>query len=284
MKIGYFLSCEQYAPAQLVEQAVAAERSGFDALWISDQSHPWNDEQGQSSFVWAVIGAISQVCRLPITTAVTRPTVRIHPAVIAQAAATASVLLDGRFRLGLGTGEGLDEPRTGRSWPSAEFRLGMLEESISVIRELWSGEYVTRYGQHFAVENARIHTLPAEPVAIYISGVGPKSVELAGRLGDGFICTKADPAMVAAFRISGGGSKIVQGGYKVPWDVDLDSVDLTAHLGPFLAYVDAGYDEVYIAQIGGAHEKACGQSSFEFYSEQVLPRMRELAGESQSSR
>src|SRR5688572_32294091 len=104
MKIGYFLSCEEYTPAQLVEQAVAAERAGFEALWISDHFHPWNDEQGQSPFVWSVIGAISQATTLPVTTAVTCPTVRIHPAVIAQAAATASVMLEGRFVLGVGTG------------------------------------------------------------------------------------------------------------------------------------------------------------------------------------
>jgi G6PDH family F420-dependent oxidoreductase len=104
VKIGYFLSSEEYTPSELLEQARLAEEAGFDGLWISDHFHPWNDEQGQSGFVWSVIGAISRVCELPVTTAVTCPTVRIHPAVIAQAAATSAVLLDGRFRLGVGTG------------------------------------------------------------------------------------------------------------------------------------------------------------------------------------
>src|SRR5688500_11061973 len=109
MRFGYFLSCEEFNPQQLVEQARLAEQAGFDALWISDHYHPWNDTQGQSPFVWSMIGAISQACSLPLTTAVTCPTVRIHPAVIAQAAATSAVLLDGKFILGIGSGEALNE-------------------------------------------------------------------------------------------------------------------------------------------------------------------------------
>src|SRR5688500_11855057 len=109
MRFGYFLSCEEFTPQQLVEQARLAEEAGFDALWISDHYHPWNDNQGQSPFVWSMIGAISQVCSLPVTTAVTCPTVRVHPAVIAQAAATSAVLLDGKFILGIGSGEALNE-------------------------------------------------------------------------------------------------------------------------------------------------------------------------------
>src|SRR5213083_90284 len=122
-RYGYFLSSEEFAPAQLLEQARAAEQAGFESLWISDYFHPWNDEQGQSAFVWSVIGALSQVTSLPITTAVTCPTVRIHPAIIAQAAATSSVLTDGRFVLGLGSGEALNEHVTGARWPSTATRL-----------------------------------------------------------------------------------------------------------------------------------------------------------------
>jgi G6PDH family F420-dependent oxidoreductase len=139
MRIGYFLSCEEYTPAELVEQAVAAERAGFEALWISDHFHPWNDEQGQSPFVWSVIGALSQATSLPVTTAVTCPTVRIHPAVIAQAAATASVMLDGRFVLGVGTGEALNEHVLGDVWPSYDVRMEMLEEAVALIRRLEAG-------------------------------------------------------------------------------------------------------------------------------------------------
>ena len=126
-RYGYFLSSEEYEPASLIEQARMAERAGFEALWISDHFHPWLDAQGQSSFVWSFIGAISQVSSLPITTAVTCPTPRIHPAVIAQAAATAGLLTGGRFNLGVGTGEALNEHVTGARWPAAEERQEMLE-------------------------------------------------------------------------------------------------------------------------------------------------------------
>src|SRR5881227_1085630 len=136
---GYFLSCEEFTPAELVEQAKLAERAGFEALWISDHFHPWNDEQGQSAFVWSVIGALSQVTSLPISTAVTCPTIRINPAIIAQASATSSVLLDGRFVLGVGSGEALNEHILGDAWPSADERIDMLEEAVQVIRLLHEG-------------------------------------------------------------------------------------------------------------------------------------------------
>ena len=131
MKLGFFLSCEEYGPRELVSQALAAEEAGFHALWISDHYHPWNHEQGQSPFVWSVIGALAGAgVSLPVTTAVTCPTVRIHPAVVAQAAATSAVLLEGRFALGVGTGEALNEHILGDSWPEADERIEMLEEAI----------------------------------------------------------------------------------------------------------------------------------------------------------
>ena len=156
VKIGYFLSCEEYEPAELVAQARAAEAAGFEGLWISDHFHPWNDEQGQSPFVWSVIGALSEVCSLPITTAVTCPTVRIHPAIVAQAAATAAVMTGGRFVLGVGTGEALNEHVLGDPWPSIDVRLEMLEEAVEMMRELWAGGFVTSYGKHYTVDHARI--------------------------------------------------------------------------------------------------------------------------------
>src|SRR3954449_11926963 len=146
MRIGYFLSSEEYSPAELIDQARGAERAGFSALWISDHYHPWVDAQGQSAFVWSTIGALSQVCRLPITTAVTCPTLRIHPAVIAQAAATSAVLTGGRFRLGVGTGEALNESIFGDAWPSFDVRREMLAEAIDVMRQLWTGEVVEHRG------------------------------------------------------------------------------------------------------------------------------------------
>src|ERR1051326_8071223 len=148
-RYGYFLSSEEYEPASLIEQAQMAERAGFDALWISDHYHPWLDEQGQSSFVWSVIGAISQVTSLPVTTAVTCPTVRIHPAVIAQAAATAAVMHEGRFVLGVGSGEALNEHILGGPWPGADLRLELLGEAVDLIRALFAGGVVDYQGAHY---------------------------------------------------------------------------------------------------------------------------------------
>ncbi|MFL6142118.1 MAG: TIGR03557 family F420-dependent LLM class oxidoreductase [Labedaea sp.] len=215
VSFGYFLSCEEFGPHELVRQAKLAEQAGFDRLWISDHYHPWNDEQGQSPFVWSVIGAISEATSLPVTTAVTCPTVRIHPAVIAQAAATAAVQLDGRFVLGVGSGEALNEHVLGGPWPPTDTRLEMLEEAVEVIRALHGGTEVSYRGRHYTVENARVYTVPSEPVPIYLSGLGPKAARLAGRIGDGFICTKPDAELVAAFRDAGGADRPAQAGFKV---------------------------------------------------------------------
>src|ERR1700709_743778 len=134
MQIGYFLSCEEYSPQSILEQAKGAEEAGFESLWIPNHFHPGNDEQGQSAFVWSMIGAISQVCSLPVTTAVTCPTVRIHPAIIAQAAGTAGQRTEGRFILGVGSGEALNEHILGDPWPTVDRRLEMLEEAVDLIR------------------------------------------------------------------------------------------------------------------------------------------------------
>ncbi|WP_306206531.1 TIGR03557 family F420-dependent LLM class oxidoreductase [Actinoplanes sp. RD1] len=214
MKIGYFLSCEEYTPAELIAQAKAAEQAGFSGLWISDHYHPWVDAQGQSAFVWGMIGALSQATSLPITTAVTCPTVRIHPAVIAQAAATSAVLTNGKFRLGIGTGEALNEHIFGDAWPEADVRLEMLEEAVEIMRELWKGGVVSYRGKHYTVENARVYTLPSSPVEILISGFGPKAVEVAARIGEGYVSTMPDGDLVQQFRSQGGGDRTAQAGFK----------------------------------------------------------------------
>jgi G6PDH family F420-dependent oxidoreductase len=314
-KVGYFLSCEEYTPTQLVEQAKMAEDAGFDALWISDHFHPWNDEQGQSSFVWSVIGALSQTVNLPVTTAVTCPTIRLHPGIVAQAAATSAVLLNGRFRLGVGSGEALNEHIFGDRWPPTDERLNMLTEAIEVIRLLFTGGVKNHHGAHYTLENARLYTLPEQPVPIYVSGFGPKAAELAGTVGDGYISTKPDPDLLSAFRSAGGHGKPTQAGYKVCWGADAEQARRTAHrlwaneqlpgelaqelatpqhfeqasslvtedmVGGALAcgddaeahqaalrrYIDAGYDEIYVNQIGDNHE-----GFFAFYRDQILPKV-----------
>ncbi|WP_106849063.1 TIGR03557 family F420-dependent LLM class oxidoreductase [Blastococcus sp. Marseille-P5729] len=217
-RFGYFLSAEDHTPAELIEQAELAQQAGFESLWISDHYHPWNDQQGESAFVWTIIGALAQATDLPITTAVTCPTVRIHPAIIAQAAATSAALLGpDRFILGLGSGEALNEHILGDAWPNAATRLAMLEEAIEIIRELWTGEVVSREGEFYTVDAARIYTLPDQPPPIYVSSFGPKSLELTCRIADGFISTQPDAESVAAFRKAKGKNAPAQVGFKASY-------------------------------------------------------------------
>lgn len=224
MKIGYFLSCEEYSPKQLLEQAELAEEAGFEALWISDHYHPWNDEQGQSPFVWSMIGALAQATSLPVTTAVTCPTVRMGPALVAQAAATCHVLLDGKFRLGVGTGEALNEHIHGDPWPSARVRMEMLEEAVEVIRELWKGEAVQHYGKHYTVENARIYTRLDEAPEIYASAFGPTAAESTAAYADGLITTSVDDEVIKHYK-----GKPLTGGFKVCWAPTEDEGVVHAH-------------------------------------------------------
>jgi G6PDH family F420-dependent oxidoreductase len=221
MRIGFFLATEEFTPAELLAQARAAEEAGFHGLWISDHFHPWNGEQGQSPFVWTVLGALSQVTsRGPVTTAVTCPTVRIHPAVIAQAAATTAAMFGDRFRFGVGSGEALNEHVLGDPWPEADVRLEMLEEAIELIRELWRGGVVNHRGAHYRVQHARLYTLPESPPPIPVSGFGPKAVDLAARIGGGYVITMPDAELIRRYRSNGGGDKVVQAGVKVCWGPD----------------------------------------------------------------
>jgi G6PDH family F420-dependent oxidoreductase len=228
MKLGYFLSSEENAPAELVRQAQLAEESGFHALWISDHYHPWIDEQGHSPFVWSVIGALSQATQMRVTTGVTCPTVRIHPAVIAQAAATSAVMLEGRFQLGVGSGEALNEHVVAARWPTIETRLEMLEEAVEVIRELWKGGSRDHFGKHYTVEDARIYDLPDELPPILVSGFGKKSVQVAARIGDGYCTTSPDPEMIELYR-NAGGKGPVQAGTKVCFAHDEGEARKIAH-------------------------------------------------------
>ncbi|MER7952247.1 TIGR03557 family F420-dependent LLM class oxidoreductase [Streptomyces sp. NPDC096079] len=312
---GYFLSCEEFTPGELIDQARQARRAGFTRLAISDHYHPWNEAQGNSAFVWSVIGALSQAVDLPVTTLVTCPTVRLHPAVTAQAAATSSVLLGGRFALGVGTGEALNEHVHGDAWPSFETRAEMLEEAVGVMRELFTGALVSHDGRHYTVDNARLYTAPEERVPVYVSAFGPKAAELAGRVGDGFVTMTPDTELVGSFRENGGAGKRVVGGVKVCWSGDRDKAvarvhrlwptellpgelaqilptpahfeqaselvtpemvassvtcgdDVEEHVEAVRPYARAGFDEVYVGQIGPEQE-----AFFDAYRERVLPAL-----------
>ncbi len=319
MRIGYFLSCEEHGPGALVDQARAAEEAGFDGLWISDHFHPWNTEQGQSPFVWSVIGALAEATSLEVTTAVTCPTVRLHPAIVAQAAATAAVMCRGGFRLGVGSGEALNEHVTGARWPTADVRLEMLEEAIEIIRRLVGGENLTHHGTHYTVEDATVFTRPEKEVPVLVSGFGPKAIELAGRTGDGFVNTMPDADAIASYRSAGGRGPAVAGA-KACYGPDRDEALATAHrlwsnagipgelaqvlpspahfeqaatlvtpemvgesmpCGPDVdhhvemlrPYVDAGYDELYISQVGPTSPEF-----FKVYANEVIPELRKAAG------
>ncbi|MFZ1925101.1 MAG: LLM class F420-dependent oxidoreductase [Solirubrobacteraceae bacterium] len=324
MRIGYFLSSEEFDPRELIRQARMAEDAGFQGLWISDHYHPWNDQQGHSGFVWSTIGALAQATQqMKVTTAVTCPTIRIHPAVIAQAAATSAVLLEDRFALGLGSGEALNEHILGDHWPQADERLEMLEEAVQVIRTLWQGGMQSHRGRHYRVENARIYDLPEQTPPILISGFGPKATKLAAKIGDGYCTVQPDKQEVQRFRDAAGGPRPVAGGMKVCWapaeaearatahrlwpneqlpgelaqilptpahfeqaseliseDTVAEAVpcgpDLGLHLEAIERYEDAGFDELYIQQIGTDQERF-----FEIYANEILPRFND--GESATS-
>src|SRR5699024_5725259 len=173
---GYTLSSEEHGPSTLVRNAVAAEEAGFDFLSISDHFHPWTRSQGHSPFVWSVLGAVATSTEtVELAVGVTCPIMRIHPAVIAQAAATTSLLAEGRFSLGVGTGELLNEHIVGRWWPAASERRDMLEDAIAIIRRLFEGETVSNHGRWFSVDRARLFDPPEAPIPIIVSGFGPES-------------------------------------------------------------------------------------------------------------
>ena len=205
VRLGYKLSSEERGPRELVRLAGMAEEHGFSFALISDHFHPWTDRQGQSPFVWSVIGGIAQVTRrLELGTAVTCPTVRIHPALVAQAAATCALMMDGRFFLGLGTGENLNEHIVGQGWPETEVRQERLLEAVQVIRLLWTGDNVSHHGRHFTVENARLYSKPDTPPPLLLAVGGPRSADLAGRVADGMIGTDPSAEAIDRFQRAGG--------------------------------------------------------------------------------
>jgi coenzyme F420-dependent glucose-6-phosphate dehydrogenase len=229
VQIGYAISSEEHHPTDIIRHAQLAEDAGFAFISISDHYHPWIDAQGHAPFVWAVIGGIAATTkRIPLGTGVTCPTVRTHPAIIAQAAATVATMMPGRFFLGVGSGEALNEHITGERWPETEIRLEMLEEAVEVIRLLWQGGNQSFHGAYYMVENARIYDLPEEQIPIIVSATGPKAAKVAGRIGDGLWETSPDKEVNEIYE-QAGGSGPRYGQVTVCWAEDRDRALETAH-------------------------------------------------------
>jgi coenzyme F420-dependent glucose-6-phosphate dehydrogenase len=316
MELGYALSSEEHRPDDLVRNGRRAEELGFTHILVSDHFHPWIDRQGESPFVWTVLGGLaSETERIRIGTGVTCPTMRIHPAIIAQAAATTAAMMPGRFFLGVGTGENLNEHVLGLRWPAPDERLDMLEEAVEVLRLLWRGGFRTHRGRHYTVEKARIYTLPEEPVPIMVAASKPLAAQLAGRIGDGFVGVAPDAELVGRFDGTGGAGKPRYGQVTVCWAeseadarrtayewwpnaaiegdlsqelplpehfeqaagmVSEDDVaeaivcgpDAERHLARIREFADAGFDHVYVHQVGPDQE-----GFFRFYEREILPRL-----------
>ncbi|GAA4065596.1 TIGR03557 family F420-dependent LLM class oxidoreductase [Agromyces indicus] len=229
VQFGYKLAAEAFGPKELVRQARLAEEAGFDFVEISDHYHPWLDVQGHSPFAWSVLGAIAASTeRIGLATGVTCPTVRYHPAIIAQAAATLALLSDGRFTLGLGSGERLNEHVVAHGYPSVSDRQAMLREAIEIIRLLWSGGYQSFDGEYLALEDARVFDLPDELPLIAVAAGGPQAAELAAEAGDAMFGTDPDASLIEAYRASGGtGPRYGEVG--VAWATDADAAAQAAH-------------------------------------------------------
>ncbi len=217
-EFGYWLSSEEHPPLDLVQNAARAEEAGFSFAMISDHFHPWIDAQGHSPFVWSVLGGIAQATeRIALATGVTCPLIRTHPAIVAHAAATVGAMLPGRFTLGVGTGENLNEHVLGARWPAPDERIEMLEEAIEVMRLLWSSdEETTHRGKHYTVDHARLFTRPAEPIPIVVAASKPLAAELAGRVGDGLVTTEPNEETVRRYR-DGGGDGPRYGQVRICW-------------------------------------------------------------------
>ncbi|MGD9765048.1 MAG: TIGR03557 family F420-dependent LLM class oxidoreductase [Candidatus Binatia bacterium] len=312
--LGYALSSEEHRPEELVRQAVRAEQMGFSFALISDHFHPWLDTQGQSPFVWSVIGAIAEATqRLELGTGVTCPTIRMHPALVAQAAATCAALMPGRFFLGVGTGENLNEHVVGAGWPAADVRLEMLREAVEIIRRLWQGDEVTHRGPYYEVDRARLYSLPEKSPPLLMAASHREAAKLAGQCADGLISTAPKRALVEQFQ-DAGGDGICYGQVTVSWAKDEAAArrsarhywpnavlsgaqttelpvprhfaaavkDVTEEQvakqivcgpdpGPYLekirAFVDAGFDHVYLHQVGKDQE-----GFIRFAAQELIPQ------------
>jgi G6PDH family F420-dependent oxidoreductase len=315
--IGFHAAAEQFPPDELVEQAVWAERAGFEAFSVSDHLHPWQENQGHAGHAWLVLAAAGQRTEgIALGTSVTCPIYRYHPVEIAHAFATLGVLCPGRVFLGVGTGEALNEHILGDRWPPTDLRLSMLTEAMDLIRELWTGQQVTHRGEHFTVENAQIYTRPDGEIPIIVSAFGPEALQVAAEHGDGWMTTGPDGDMLGDYRAAGGRGPAC-GALKVCWGEDEGSARKLAHelwptsgvpgqlhqdlptpahfeqaatrvgveeataskpCGPdperyvtaFQEFVDAGFDEVAVTQIGPDQD-----GFFRFYERELRDRLAE---------
>jgi G6PDH family F420-dependent oxidoreductase len=230
VRFGYALSSEEHPTADLVRNAAAAEEAGFAFASVSDHYHPWVDAQGHSPFVWTVLGAIArETSQLQVGTGVTCPMIRTHPAIIAHAAATTADLFEGRFYLGIGTGENLNEHILGDHWPPYADRRDMLIEAIEIMRGLWEGELFSYRGEYYVVENARLYTLPDQPPEIMVAASGPESGGVAGEHGDGLVVTAPQQEVIDAFRDAGGKDKPIYGQVTGCWAASEEEGARTAH-------------------------------------------------------
>jgi G6PDH family F420-dependent oxidoreductase len=318
---GYTMMCEQSSATELVRDVAAAEAAGFDFSVISDHYQPWMAAQGHSPYAWAVLGAATQVTeRIPLMTYVTCPTLRYHPAVVAQKAATIQILSGDRFRLGLGAGENLNEHVVGKRWPAVGERHRMLSEALEIISALFDGDgSVNFHGEHFDVESARLWDLPQTRVPVGVAVSGAESCRLAGAKADLMIATEPKDELGEMFDAAGGSGKPRVGQIAVCYDTDRDRAmrraheqfrwfglgwkvnadlpnpdgfesatelispeqvgeqiscgpDVQEHVEKIRAFVDAGFDEIALVQIG-----ADSQPAFIAWAEQeLLPALRSL--------
>jgi G6PDH family F420-dependent oxidoreductase len=229
-RYGYTLMTEQSDPRSLVRYAAGAEQAGFDFEVMSDHYFPWLDEQGHAGYAWSMLGAVSQRTeRVELMTYVTCPILRYHPAVVAQKAATIGLLSDGRFTLGLGAGENLNEHVVGRGWPPVNVRHDMLEEAVHIIRELLDGGYVNRAGEHFRVDSAKLWDRPEAGVPIAVAVSGDQSVERFAPLADHLVAVEPQASLVESWDRAHGGQSRKIGQLPVSWDRDKDTAVRTAH-------------------------------------------------------
>ncbi len=318
---GYTMMCEQSAPDQLVGDLVKAEQAGFEFSVISDHYQPWLASQGHSPYAWAVLGAAAQATeRIGLMTYVTCPTLRYHPAVVAQKAATVQILSGGRFRLGLGAGENLNEHVVGKRWPSVGVRHEMLGEAIDIIVALLDGQKPVNYrGKHFDVETAKLWDLPHMRVPVGVAVSGEDSCRLAGEKADVMIAVEPDKQLGEMFDQFGGEGKPRVGQVAVAYDLDRDSAvkraheqfrwfglgwkvnadlpnpdafegatqfvteeqvseqlacgpDVQEHVEKIEPFLQAGFDEVALVQIGGTQQRPF----IDWAQRELLPALRAL--------